>query len=195
MLALFDFDGTITTRDTLLDFTRYALGTPRFLAGMLRLAPMLLRFKLKQISNTQAKEAFLKNFFAGWPEKNFNQKARKYALEQIDKIVRHKARERLAAHAGDAIVIVSASLENWLKPWCQKHGYQLIAGKAALSAGTISGKLAGPNCFGPEKVRRIEQQFRLSDFKSIYAYGDSRGDKEMLELADRAYLNFKKLNV
>ncbi len=67
-LVLFDFDGTLTRRDTLLPFLHFAVGTPRFALGMIWLAPVFAGLALRRLPNQAAKERVLAHFFAGWPE-------------------------------------------------------------------------------------------------------------------------------
>ena len=52
---------------------------------------------------------------------------------------------------------------------------------------TITGKTFKKNCHDPEKVKRIRELYNLSDYKYIYAYGNSRGDHEMLDIADERH--------
>jgi HAD superfamily phosphoserine phosphatase-like hydrolase len=84
---------------------------------------------------------------------------------------------------GDKVVIVTASMEAWLKKWCEHHGVDLVATQLEVQAGKITGRFATKNCYGMEKVNRIKERYNLPEFGLVYAYGDSRGDKEMLELA------------
>lgn len=188
-LALFDFDGTITTDDSLLKIIRFFVGNVRFLMGLIILSPVLVAFKLKIIPNYKAKQKMLSWFFKGYSERHFNQVASEYSLNHIDRTLRPKAMEKLEWHKnqGHEIVIVSASLENWLKPWCNKNGFKLISTQLAIQNGWITGELKSDNCHGPEKVNRIKQQYNLDDYDSIYAYGDSSGDKEMLALTSKAF--------
>jgi HAD superfamily phosphoserine phosphatase-like hydrolase len=81
------------------------------------------------------------------------------------------------------VAVVTASAENWVKPWCNKHGLICVGTQLEVQNGIITGKLCGANCYGPEKVKRIQQQFTLSDFEEIVAYGDSSGDREMFAIA------------
>lgn len=55
------------------------------------------------------------------------------------------------------------------------------------AAGCLTGRFATPNCYGPEKVRRIEAVWPHREQYDVSAFGDSRGDKEMLAYADQAY--------
>ena len=85
------------------------------------------------------------------------------------------------------MAVVSASAENWVKPWCDKYGLICLATKLEVKDGIITGKLNGRNCYGDEKVCRIKERLDLSDYHEIIAYGDSSGDKEMLELAHHPF--------
>ena len=188
-LALFDFDGTITTDDSLLKFIRFVVGDFKFVLGIIFLSPMLIFYKLRLIQNYKAKQIMLSYFFKDMDIDEFFEVANKYSLEHIDTIVRKKAFAKINWHKeqGDKIVIVSASIECWLKPWCDKNGLKLLATKLEIKNGKITGKLSSKNCYGIEKVNRIEEKYTLSDYDYIYSYGDSVGDKEMLELADEKY--------
>jgi len=188
-LTLFDFDGTITTDDSLIKFIRFVVGDTKFAIGMVALSPMLTAYKLKLIPNYKAKQYMLSYFFKGMPEEKFMQVANEYSLKHIDTILRPKAMEKIAWHKeqGHKIVIVSASIECWLKPWCDKHGLALIATKLEIKDGRVIGKFLTKNCYGIEKANRVHEQYNLDDYDHIYAYGDSRGDRELLELADEGF--------
>jgi len=194
-LALFDFDGTITTDDSLIKFIRFVVGDTKFTLGMAVLSPMLTAYKLKFIPNYKAKQYMLSYFFKGMSEKKFMQVANEYSLKHIDIILRPQAMKKIAWHKeqGHKIVIVSASIECWLKPWCDENNLDLIATKLEIRNGTVTGKFLGKNCYGIEKSHRVQEQYNLNDYDYIYAYGDSRGDKELLGLADESfYKPFKK---
>jgi len=188
-LALFDFDGTITTDDSLIKFIRFAVGDVKFLWGMTVLSPMLTAYKLKLIPNYKAKQMMLSYFFKGIDEQQFLKIAKEYSLKHIDTILLPQAMEKIAWHKeqGHKIVIVSASVECWLKPWCDKNGLNLIATKMEMQEGMVTGKFHTKNCYGPEKAKRVKEKYNLDDYEYIYAYGDSRGDKELLELADEHF--------
>ena len=188
-IAFFDFDGTVTDRDSFLDFIAFYWGRSRFYRGLLRLLPALLAYKLKLIPNWRAKEKVITYFFKDTPMAEFQRRCDQYAVQRIPHIVRSKALRAIEEHLeqGHAVYIVSASPENWLKAWCQRNGMKLIATRLEIKEGKLTGKLAGKNCYGPEKAERIHQEIILNDYHSIYCYGDSRGDKEMLALANFPY--------
>ena len=188
-IAFFDFDGTITTDDSLLKFIRFVVGDVKFLIGLFAISPILVAYKLKLLQNYKAKQVMLSWFFKSYSEEAFKKVANDYSLTHIDKILRPKAIERLQWHQKEnhKIVIVSASIDCWLRPWCEKNGYELIATKLETRDGVVTGKLLSKNCYGIEKVNRIKELYVLSEYEYIYAYGDSSGDKEMLKLATESF--------
>lgn len=188
-IAFFDFDGTITHKDSLFQFIFFAIGTYKTLLGMCMLSPMLCAYKLKIIPNDKAKQIMLSYFFKGMQAKEFQEIAEEYALHHIHKILRPKAMQKITWHQkqGHKIVLVSASLECWLKPWCNQNNLDLIGTKLEIKDGIITGKFLTKNCYGIEKVNRIHENYTLSHYHSIYVYGDSRGDKELLKLSDKSY--------
>jgi len=187
-LALFDFDGTLTRLDSLLDFHLFVFGNGRVMSELLRQAPWIIAYKLGLISNAAAKERLLAAFWQGRSHADLAEIGRTYALNRIDTILRPVAIERLAWHSerGHEIAVVSASLPEWIEPWCAPNGIDTMIGTRLEcdQTGRLTGRLATANCHGPEKVRRIQKHFNLADYASVYAYGDSRGDREMLALAD-----------
>lgn len=195
VICFFDFDGTITTDDSLLKFIRFVVGDAKFVLGLLVLAPMLALYMAKIIPNYRAKQYLLACYFKGMPKDAFLAVAQEYSLQHIQTILRPEAMQRIAWHQqqGHQVVIVSASLECWLQPWCEQQGLDLLATQIDLSQPLITGRFLSANCYGQEKVNRIRAAYDLSQFNKIYAYGDSSGDKEMLALADEAfYKPFRK---
>ncbi len=188
-LALFDFDGTITTKDSMVEFIQYAVGKRKYYFGLLRLSPMLMAYKLNLYSNDKAKERLLAYFFKKITIKEFQEIVIGYDKNELDKIVRKEAIAKILWHKkqGDEVVVVSASMECWLKLWCDRQNIKLIATKLEIENGKFTGKFATPNCYGEEKVTRLKELYPTEKYSHIYAYGDSRGDRELLKLADEAF--------
>jgi HAD superfamily hydrolase (TIGR01490 family) len=185
-IAFFDFDGTITTKDTLLEFIKYCKGSLSFYVGFMLNSPWLVAFKLGVISNQSAKEKVLSYFFNGTTTEQFKSYCEKFAADIIPSLIRPKALDEIKKlqAAGVTVVIVSASPENWVAKWAEKNAIPTtIATKLVIKDNKITGAIAGRNCHGEEKVERIKKQYSLGDFEDIYAYGDSGGDKPMLQLA------------
>jgi HAD superfamily hydrolase (TIGR01490 family) len=184
-IAFFDFDGTITTKDTLLEFVKFSKGSLRFYLGFLLTSPWMVAYKLKLTSNHKAKEKFLTWFFSNTPQPVFQDWCTRFAAEIIPGLIRPKALTEIAKlqELGATVVIVSASPENWIKPWSEPMGLQLIATRLTLKKEKLTGMIEGRNCHGKEKVSRIKENYTLSDYNEILAYGDTSGDRPMLDLA------------
>lgn len=188
-ISFFDFDGTVTRRDSLVDFTQYSVGILPYYAGLVALSPMLFAYALKIIPNYRAKEKFISYFFKGWDSDRFQTIADKYALEKIDKITRPGAIDKIKWHQrqGDKVVIVSASIENWLAKWCEKQNVELVSTQLEIVGKKITGRFLTKNCHGAEKVKRIKEIYDLDQYDHVFAYGDSKGDRELLAMADTSF--------
>jgi HAD superfamily hydrolase (TIGR01490 family) len=184
-LVLFDFDGTITTKDTLIEFLKFYRGTLRFFWGMLWLSPVLASYLLKLIPNWKGKQMVLRHFLGGEDLAEFNARCKDFSETILPQLIRPGALRAIDEYIkeGAMVAVVSASAENWVEPWCEKKGLICVATQLEVKDGEITGFLCGANCYGPEKVKRIEKQFMLADFDHIVAYGDSAGDREMFSIA------------
>ena len=207
----FDFDGTLTTSDTLLEFIKYAKGTGRFLMVFLMYSPLLVLMKLHLYPNWKAKQQIFAHLFAGMRIEKFDALCRGFA-EENQHLLRPKGITLVheALVAGAQVFIVSASIDNWVRPFFATQGIgevEVLGTKVEEKDGCLTGRFSTANCYGAEKVRRISKALSsksdeekpsgeakkpaLSFDRSRYhitAYGDSRGDKEMLAFADEGHL-------
>ena len=188
-LALFDFDGTISNDDSFRGFIIYYCGYRKFLLGSIILSPIYLLYNLGMVKNNFMKERAISFFFKNESITDLWKKGKQYSSDKIDNMVRDKAKEKIKWHQsrGDKIIVVSASANIWLESWCLKNNIDLIATELEEIDGKITGKLINGNCFGKEKVVRVKKKVNIKDYEEIFAYGDSRGDKELLDFADKPY--------
>ncbi len=192
-LALFDFDGTITRKDSFASFLRFLKGDLAFAWYLFLSAPHLLGWKLSMVSAKRAKERLFQFYFKDVSILEMQKCCEDY-LPHLEKLVNPMAAERLKWHQdrGDRVVIVSASCEEWLELWCEKMDVELIATKLERSAkeNVYTGKISGANCNGQEKVNRIRQLLKPDQYKQVFAYGNSKGDLPMLELATEKHYRY-----
>jgi HAD superfamily hydrolase (TIGR01490 family) len=188
-IAFFDFDGTITIKDSLFEMIKHQKGKTKFFAGLLINAPVLIGLKVKLISNQRAKEQILKYFFRGAELSAFQEGCDKFVTWRLPLIVRPGALEEISKlkESGFEIVVVSASAENWIKKWADQMGLGLISTQLETTGNKLTGKIAGKNCNGEEKALRIRAAYNLDEFDEIYSYGDSSGDNHMLALGTKAF--------
>lgn len=188
-IAFFDFDGTITSKDSFVEFMKRERGAAYFYAGMLLHLPVLVGMKTGLLSNQRVKEMVLSFCFRKWTKDKLEQAGHRFAAEVIPSLIRPKAAVEIAKlkGLGAEVVIVTASPQEWIKPWCDTQGLGCVASALEYNSDRFTGKLAGKNCYGEEKVKRIQQQFDLSQYSKILAYGDTKGDQPMLQLATHAF--------
>jgi HAD superfamily hydrolase (TIGR01490 family) len=188
-IAFFDFDGTITSKDTLLEIIKFQKGRVAFYFGFLIHAPWLLGYKLKILPNDMVKQKILAYFFAGISEAVFQENCNLFAEKKLPGLIRPDALAeiRRLSESGFEIVVVSASAGNWIRKWTDSLSLKLISTRLEVKNGRMTGKIEGKNCHGEQKVVCIKELWNLSVYKEIYAFGDSSGDLPMLALATRSF--------
>jgi HAD superfamily hydrolase (TIGR01490 family) len=187
-LVLFDFDGTITNKDSLLEFFKHTHGIKAYLY-LLLMVPIFVFYKLQFLSNNRAKEIIFSFFYKNCSKTKFKDWASSFSSEVIPKILYKQAQQKIKWHLENnhKVIIVSATIENFISQWCTDNDILLIATKIEFQENKVNGKFATKNCYGQEKVNRITKLVNIENFKTIFAYGNSRGDKEMLELGNQSF--------
>lgn len=193
IVAAFDFDGTITNRDTFTAFIRFVKGEWGFWKGIFANFPYLLAFALKLYPNAKAKQKLFSYYFRGMDYPEFRKYGRDFAASCHGNLIRPDAWKTLKAHLshGDQVYIVSASLTEWVEPFFREiETVTVLATKPEVDpGGKLTGFFRSANCYGPEKVRRLFEKEPVRDSYVLYAYGDSKGDKELIESADYGKYN------
>jgi len=179
----FDFDGTLTKRDSLIEFIRFARGNWAFIVGFLLYLPLLILMKLRLYPNYKAKQKVFAHFFEGMAIEEFDSLCQRFAQEKRGMLNRWMVNNlKNALKDGDEVVIVSASIDNWVQPFFPE--VKVLGTKIEVVDGIVTGRFLTKNCYGKEKVNRIMQEYPERKSYRLVAYGDSRGDKEMLAFAD-----------
>ncbi len=189
-LAVFDFDGTLTYRDSFFPFLRFMAGNSQFFWGILLLSPILLGYLLKIIPNDRAKEKVLIHFLRGKEQQKLQNLADRFAAQHLPKLLRPEALNRLQWHQqqGHQTILVSASLELYLLPWGKIMNFNHVLGtQLVLQESYHTGRILGQNCYGKEKIRRLENLLGDLSQYCLYAYGDSSGDIPLLKRVTYPY--------
>ena len=192
-IVAFDFDGTLTTKDTLIEFIRYACGTRAFLFGFLRYVHLLVLMKLGLYPNYKAKQKVFAHFFEGMKIEEFDGLCQRFAKGN-QHLLRPKGVEAIqqAMDEGAEVLIVSASIDNWVREMITDP--VIIGTQIEIKDGLLTGRFLTKNCYGQEKVNRILALYPHRSEYHLTAYGDSRGDKELLAFADEShYKPFRQL--
>jgi len=194
-LAVFDFDGTLRPGDSLLPFLSLIAGRGTVIAAIARSTARLALGRRRADRNAIKDVAFVR-LLAGRASAEFERSGRSFGLRLIGDL-RSDVVARLRHHQqlGHDVVIVSASLSVYLTPVAEYLGCQLSATELVVDpAGMLTGRIRGTNCRGPEKVERLEALYP-NRAGTVWAYGDSRGDDEMLAWSDHGVrIGARKIN-
>jgi len=187
IVAVFDFDGTITYADSFLPFLRHLSGRIGFWSGMLGLSPALLAHATGRLANWETKERFLIRFVKGRRPEDLAGPAREFVEKRLPRLINPRSMEQVEWHRaqGHRLLLLSASPEIYLRHWADSNGFEKALGTRLEEAdGIFTGRIAGRNCHGEEKIARLRGELgELSDYE-IYSYGDSRSDRPLLERVD-----------
>ena len=187
-IVAFDFDGTLTVRDSFTQFLRWRAGAGGWFLGLSRMAPDLAAYAGHR-DRGKLKAASVREFLKGTPRAQLEADAEAFAGQVWPGFMRYDA---LACwkdwgEKGAYRVIVTASPETTVAPFARRLGAEALLGTPLLFDGDdrVAGAFAGPNCRGEEKVLRLRAAFG-EDMQLAAAYGDTTGDTEMLAIADEA---------
>ena len=188
-----DFDGTITTHDTLPLLLKHCFGKWRFAWGVLCCLPWILLYKLHIIDGGPAKERLMRHFFEGMPQDEFSDLCTQFASTHCADYTRpeptNSLRQALSQH--HSVLVVTASMSQWVRPWLDHIGLndaRIIGTEMEIDAqGRLTGRFATPNCNSEEKWRRLVEAVPQAQQGIHAAYGDTSGDKAMLSHATEAY--------
>lgn len=187
-IVAFDFDGTLTIRDSFTEFLRWRAGRGGWALGLVRLAPAVATYAHDR-DRGRIKAASVREFLKGVPRAELDVEAGRFADRVWDSFMRPDALKvwndwgQRGAHR----VIVTASPETTVAPFARRLGADALLGTPLVfdADDRVTGAFASPNCRGEEKVRRLRAVYG-DDVRLAAAYGDTSGDAEMLAIADEA---------
>lgn len=192
-LYLFDFDGTLTTKDSLFDFLKFSFPN-HYNKYFLIFFPLFILAKLKLAEPRRIKEKFIARFLKGKSSHEIQSLSNRYFEKNYPLIIHPKADEYIKSVSNyHDKFIVSASVDFWLQPFADHYGMGLICTEAEFDEqGYFTGKFASENCNNEQKKIRIEKEVDLSLYDEVIAFGDTSGDRAMFELATKSF--FKHFN-
>lgn len=190
-LYLFDFDGTLTHKDTMFLFLKF-YNPAKYSFQFLKHVPLFVLLKVKLASAEAVKKSFISSILKGESRYQIEKKAKLFFEENYPSLFRENALDFINNIDRDHTesYIVSASLDIWVRPFAEKFDMTLLATKAEFKDDIFTGKFVGKNCNKDEKVCRIEEELGDRKFDKIIAFGDTSGDRPMFKFANESHYRF-----
>lgn len=190
-LYLFDFDGTLTYKDTMFLYLKF-YDPIQFRIQFLKHIPLFILLKFRLANAEKVKRSFISSILKGQSKSRIEKKSQEFFDHYYPELFRENALEfikNINREKTDCY-IVSASLDIWVEPFAKNFDMQLLATKAEFKNDLFTGNFIGKNCNGPEKVNRIKQAVSEQKYDKTIAFGDTSGDKEMLDWANESQFEF-----
>ncbi|QAX82205.1 HAD-IB family phosphatase [Candidatus Pseudomonas adelgestsugas] len=189
VLSVFDFDGTLTYHDSFLQFLKFAFGHEKFYIGIVKLAVPGIRFLVRQIGHNELKEQLISIFMTGLEKAWIQRQAEVYCQRYWTKLMRPDGLQSVAdeVKSGAIVTLCSASPAVILQPFTDRLGIQLIGTELEVVNEVLTGKLMGNNCRCENKVLRLKSIYGDLGKYRLRAWGDTRGDLELLAAAQDAH--------
>jgi len=186
-VVAFDFDGTLTRRDTLRVFLGQ-VGRPSVVAAAFaRHLPSVLRAYQGDEARNRAKESVFSDILGGLHEDEAEAAASATARTVVRSMFKPDVVARLRWHqeAGHRVIVVSASFRHYVAPVVATLGVdEVLATRWEVDPATsrLTGRFDGVNVRGEAKVDLLSQHLGRP-CRLEYAYGNSSGDVALLAAA------------
>ncbi|MCL6351257.1 HAD-IB family hydrolase [Pectobacterium polaris] len=189
VLSVFDFDGTLTYHDSFIPFLRFAFGKRVFARRVMHLVLPSARCIQRKLTRDELKEALIATFLTGIEVSWMQEKAEAFCHRKWNTLMRKSGLLGVAAelHSGAEVTLCSASPEIVLRPFADRLGIKLIGTQLEVENGVLTGKINGHNCRCLYKVERLEGVYGPLSQYHLRAWGDTRGDYELLASAQDAH--------
>lgn len=190
-LYLFDFDGTLTYKDTMFLFLKF-YDPAKFSVQFAKHIPLFVLVKLKLADAEKVKKSFISSILKGQSRSKIEKQAHLFFETYYPNIFRQNALDFIKNidRENTESYIVSASLDIWVKPFAEKLGMHLLATEAEFKNEVFTGNFKTKNCNGIEKVNRIKSAIDGKKFDKKIAFGDTNGDKPMLNFVNESHFRF-----
>lgn len=190
-LYLFDFDGTLTHKDTMFLFLKF-YSTRKFYLQFVKHIPLFILLKTGLADAEKVKKSFIASVLKGERKTSIQKKAHDFFEKHGNEILRENALEFIKKidRAQTQSYIVTASLDIWVQPFADSLKMKLLATQAEFRNQIFTGNFVGKNCNGDEKRCRIENELAGKKFDKTLAFGDTQGDRQMMDWADESHYRF-----
>ena len=190
-LYCFDFDGTLTHKDTMFLYLKFYDAT-KYRIQFVKHIPLFILLKLKLADAEKVKKSFIASILKGERKTEIEKKSELFFQEFYPELFRENALEFIKNidRENTECYIVSASLDIWVAPFAKEFQMKLLSTQAEFKNDKFTGNFIGKNCNGVEKVNRIKEAINEKKYDKTIAFGDTSGDQEMLDWADEGQFKF-----
>ncbi|KAA0943161.1 HAD family hydrolase [Pseudomonas sp. ANT_H14] len=185
VLSVFDFDGTLTRHDSFVPFLKFAFGKREFIQRLPRLLGPSVSYLMRRLSRDELKARLIAAFLTDTKEEWVRHKAAEFCGLYWARLMRPVGLTAVAAErqAGHEVTLCSASPALVLKPFADRLNIKLIGTELEVVDGRLTGRISGNNCRCEAKVHRLEAVYGDLTHYRLRAWGDTRGDQELLAAA------------
>lgn len=190
-LYFFDFDGTLTYKDTMFAFLKF-YDSNKYRWQFIKHIPLFILLKIKLLDAEAVKRSFIASILKGEKKSKLEEKAQVFFQKNYHELIRSNALDfiRNMDRNHTEAYLVTASLDIWTKPFADAFGFTLLATQALFENDIFTGKFQTKNCNGQEKVNRILQEIKDKKYDKTIAFGDTSGDQPMLKWANEGHFRF-----
>lgn len=193
-VAIFDFDGTITRKSTTVSFLKFIYGPVLYakFAGNLH---ALILYYCNLMDIDQLNKLIAHSFFKNIAREVLLHKGEQFCENIIPALIRKGALQRINWHKeqGHYCILATSAYNLYIDYWAAAHNFDnCVSTKIAFNEqDKATGALDGKSCYGEEKLRRVLEVIGTEP-RTIYSYGDSGGDKAILDYATHPYYRLFK---
>jgi phosphatidylglycerophosphatase C len=193
-IVAFDFDGTLTKKDSFFEFIKFTKGIRFLYCNSLYFISIWFLFKIGLLKRSYSKEIIFSYCFKNTPKEKFDTWCTSFS-HKIEDILRKGVKEKINEYQNlnYSVCIISASIFNWIDPWAKANQINLlIATEIEIRNQVLTGRFKTPNCRGVEKVNRLKEIYLNRTSYRLISFGDSSGDNELLNYSNEKHWNFFK---
>lgn len=189
VLSVFDFDGTLTYRDSFVPFLLHAFGCQRFASKLLRMALPSISYLCGKLNRDELKSTLISVFLTNVPVAWLEEQASVFCTARWQRLMRPQGVTEVAVQLdqGALVTLCSASPALVLKPFAMRLGIQVIGTELEVVDGVLTGRMVGGNCRREEKVARLKSVYGALEQYIVRAWGDSPGDEHLLAAAQEPH--------
>jgi|TARA_A100001015_G_C15043422_1_gene741548 phosphatidylglycerophosphatase C len=190
-LYLFDFDGTISDKDSMIAFIFFIKKKHKLIISLVLSLPYIFKYLFGIIAKSKFKESLLIQIFKEFTEDELRNASISFSTYFIKNSIKKSALEsiQIAKNNKDQICIVTASLDVWMIDIAEKLKLDLICTESAFIDNTFAG-FKSKNCIGKTKVDRVISKYSIDKYQDVLCFGDSKGDEELLKLGTKNFYKY-----